>query len=321
MDLRGNVEVLTRSEIRGWAVDVDQPAAPVTVELVVNGRVVATARADEPRPDLALLGLGQGFFGFVLAVPAGTPLDLNLAQVRVAGIGTQLTGLREAARYEGVLEQISGTLITGWAWHSWLPLERVTVLVRDSQRIIGSVTADRARPDLLNVNMGDGRYGFEFELRVLPDWHRIDTSALLCTFEPTGDPLHDMRPGKARAPVSLTASRNFYSAKGPASVTPASAGVQVPTPTTLPPGLVSRPPVPPAQPAAAAAVAPAPAQPAAAAPEPSNWRTRRPQRPVNRPAAVQLVRVVQAPPAEKPLSPELLAAMRESLNFGEDDPF
>jgi hypothetical protein len=296
----------------------------VTVELLVNGRRVASARADEPRPDLALLGLGQGYFGFVLEVPAGTLLDLAQAEVRVAGTGTALSGLRESAKYEGVLEQISGTLITGWAWHSWLPLERVTVLIRDSQKIIGSVSADRARPDLVNVGMGDGRYGFEFELRVLPDWHRIDTSTLLCTFEPTGDPLHDMRAGKTRAPVSLTASRTFYSANSPAApaARPA-APIPGAAPTTLPPGLASRPPAA-ARPAVQQPVAakPAPPQAVEAPAEPSNWRTRRTPRPVvNRPAAVQVVRVVQAPPTAQPMNPELLAAMREALNFGEDDPF
>jgi hypothetical protein len=315
MDLRGNIESLTRAEIRGWAVDVDNPGAPVTVELFISGRRVASARADEPRPDLALLGLGQGFFGFALAVPAGSLLDLRLAEVRVAGTEITLAGMLEAARYEGVLEQISGTLITGWAWHSWLPQERVTVLIRDSQRIVGSIAADRARPDLLNVGMGDGRYGFEFELRTLPDWHRIDTASLLCTFEPTGDPLHDMRPGKARAPVSVTASRTLYSAKPstppPAAAAPAPGGIA----SVIPPGLISAPPRPQPQPVAQTAEAP---------PQQSPWRTRKAPRPAgNRPPAVQLVRMVQAPPAqpEKPMSPELLAAMREALNFGEDDPF
>lgn len=307
MNLRGNVEMLTRSEVRGWAVDLDQPTAPVAVELVVGGRRIAAARAIQPRPDLGTLGLASANIGFVLAVPAGTMFDLRLAEVRIVDSNAKLPGMAEAARYEGVLEQISGTLITGWAWHSWMPEERVDVLVRNSQTVIGRVTADRRRADLLAAGMGDGRYGFEFELRKLPDWHRIDTTALMCVFEPNGVPLHDLRPGMTRAPVLVNTSRTLYSAQTPGQ--PAA-----PAPAVVAPHAPPR-----------AIEAPA-AAPTAAQNRVSVWRARQAQRPAaNKPPPVQLVRFIQPPaivqaPPEKPLSPELLEAMRDALNFGDDEP-
>jgi hypothetical protein len=314
MNLRGNVEMLTRSEVRGWAVDLDQATTPVAIELIVGGRRIAAGRAVQPRQDLGTLGLSSVNIGFVLAVPAGTMFDLRLAEVRIVGTSAKLPGLAEAARYEGVLEQISGTLITGWAWHSWMPEERVDVLIRNSQTVLGRVTADRRRADLLAAGMGDGRYGFEFELRKLPDWHRIDTTALMCVFEPNGVPLQDLRPGMTRAPVLVNTSRTLYSAQAPD---------QPPAPAPAP-NAVAPPPVPFAQ--VSSAAAPAPAAPTEAQSRISAWRARKSQRPAaNRPPPVQLVRFIQPPapvqpPAEKPLSPELLEAMRDALNFGDDEP-
>lgn len=308
MNLRGNVEMLTRAEVRGWAVDLDQPTTPAAVELVVGGRRVAAARAVQPRPDLGALGLSSANIGFSLAVPAGTMFDLRLAEVRIVGANAKLPGMVEAARYEGVLEQISGTLITGWAWHAWMPEERVDVLIRNSQSIIGRITADRRRADLLGAGVGDGRYGFEFELRKLPDWHRIDTAALMCVFEPNGVPLHDLRPGMARAPVLVNTSRTLYSAQGPAQA-------EVAAPIPAPAAPISR---------ATDLLAPTPAE-SAATSRISTWRARKSRQPAqNRPAPIQLVKFIQQTPpapAEKPLSPDLLEAMRDALNFGEDDPF
>jgi hypothetical protein len=322
MNLRGNVEMLTRSEVRGWAVDLDQPTTPVAIELIVGGRRIAATRAVQPRPDLSTLGLSSVNIGFSLAVPAGTMFDLRLAEVRVVGMNAKLPGMIEAARYEGVLEQISGTLITGWAWHSWMPEERVDVLIRNSQNVIGRVTADRRRADLLAAGMGDGRYGFEFELRKLPDWHRIDTTALMCVFEPNGVPLHDLRPGMTRAPVLVNTSRTLYSAPAPAQ--PA-APAPAPAPSAIAPPPVAH--TLEMSTAAPVPAAPVPAAPTATQSRVSAWRARKSQRAAaNKPAPVQLVRFIQPPapvqpPAEKPLSPELLEAMRDALNFGEDDPF
>jgi hypothetical protein len=129
----------------------------------------------------------------------------------------------------------------------------------------------------------------------------------MCVFEPNGVPLHDLRPGMTRAPVLVNTSRTLYSAQAPG---------QPAAPAPAPP--------PPPQ-AIAAAPAPA-AAPTAAQSRVSAWRARKAQRTAaNRPPPVQLVRFIQPPapvqaPPEKPLSPELLEAMRDALNFGDDEP-
>jgi hypothetical protein len=64
--IQGCVEVVTASRIAGWAADRAAPEAPVAVELFVQGRRLAQARADRLRPDLVKAGIGGGRHGFEL---------------------------------------------------------------------------------------------------------------------------------------------------------------------------------------------------------------------------------------------------------------
>ena len=50
---RGGFEGLFGAALKGWAVDLKHPAAPVEVKIEAEGRVIATARTSEPRADLA----------------------------------------------------------------------------------------------------------------------------------------------------------------------------------------------------------------------------------------------------------------------------
>jgi MoaA/NifB/PqqE/SkfB family radical SAM enzyme len=71
----------------GWAADRSAPDRRLIVECVHEGRVLATAIANEPRDDLAQTGIGDGAYGFRFAPPPDLFLDLHdpLVQVRVQG--------------------------------------------------------------------------------------------------------------------------------------------------------------------------------------------------------------------------------------------
>ena len=59
--------------VGGWAQDVARPEAPVCLDVMVNGAVVAFAVANEYRADLVAVGIGDGQVGFDLG------LDVRLA--------------------------------------------------------------------------------------------------------------------------------------------------------------------------------------------------------------------------------------------------
>ena len=68
--VEGFVDGCVAGEIRGWALDPDQPNRRVHVVAVQGGQVVAEALADIWRPDLVQEGRGDGRHAFRLRLPA-----------------------------------------------------------------------------------------------------------------------------------------------------------------------------------------------------------------------------------------------------------
>ncbi|MHB2211434.1 Hint domain-containing protein [Methylobacterium sp. CM6257] len=64
------------TRVAGWAQDAAYPDAPVCLDIVVDGRIVAMTVAAEYRADIAAVGVGDGHHGF----------DLGLAMPLVTGV-------------------------------------------------------------------------------------------------------------------------------------------------------------------------------------------------------------------------------------------
>jgi glycosyltransferase involved in cell wall biosynthesis len=91
-DLRGYLDEATRTRIRGWAWNADDPDAALTLEVLDNDVVIARVRADRHRGDLAADGIGTGHHAFDLAIPGGlSPLTAHTIAVRQADGGPALT--------------------------------------------------------------------------------------------------------------------------------------------------------------------------------------------------------------------------------------
>lgn len=67
--LRGAVNLVDAGRVVGWAQDADVPDAPVRLEILVAGKVVAHALADRYREELRRAGVGSGRHGFEAALP------------------------------------------------------------------------------------------------------------------------------------------------------------------------------------------------------------------------------------------------------------
>lgn len=87
----GRQEETTCDTLRGWAWDRTQPDQPVYVQIFDGAQLLATVRADEPRPDLRAAGIGDGAHGFRYALPPtvrdGRPHEIR---VRIYAIGTAI---------------------------------------------------------------------------------------------------------------------------------------------------------------------------------------------------------------------------------------
>lgn len=63
------IEVASATELRGWAVDRADPGRVVTVDVLIDGLLFRTIRADLSRGDLERNGLSRGLGGLRLALP------------------------------------------------------------------------------------------------------------------------------------------------------------------------------------------------------------------------------------------------------------
>ena len=63
-ELTGYVDECTWDLLRGWARRADRPQERLTLELLVDGQVVQTTRADLPGEDLERAGIGDGRYRF-----------------------------------------------------------------------------------------------------------------------------------------------------------------------------------------------------------------------------------------------------------------
>jgi hypothetical protein len=109
-EVSGYVEAATNDRLLGWAWVPHTPGLRATVELRLGEEVIASAVADQPRPDLASNGIGDGRHAFALAVPE--PYRARAAELRVfakAGNGEAWPiGAPPAA--DGLTEQMTKVL-------------------------------------------------------------------------------------------------------------------------------------------------------------------------------------------------------------------
>ena len=100
--LRGRVEGFEAGEhdevrVWGWAQSLAYPDAPVCLEVLVDGAVVALGYAKAYRADLAAAGIGDGRHAFDVALPPALPGGAAVT-VRRAADGAMLGGMSEVAR-------------------------------------------------------------------------------------------------------------------------------------------------------------------------------------------------------------------------------
>ncbi|MFV3126358.1 glycosyltransferase family 92 protein [Niveispirillum sp. KHB5.9] len=67
--IRGHFDRIAGRDVCGWAWDPTAPLVPVTVQVLLNGQVVAAGIADHHRPDLEAACIGNGHHAFFIPLP------------------------------------------------------------------------------------------------------------------------------------------------------------------------------------------------------------------------------------------------------------
>lgn len=153
--------------IYGWAWDRHQPNTPINVDVYRDNVFVSTVAANQFRSDLLNAGKGNGYHAFFFA----TPPELrdgrtHTVRVQFAGTGVKLSGSPQSIKcglppsYEGWHDGADCNFIYGWGWDRNQPNTPISVDIYADGILIGTVTADRFRQDLLAAGKGNGYHGF-----------------------------------------------------------------------------------------------------------------------------------------------------------------
>jgi cephalosporin hydroxylase/glycosyltransferase involved in cell wall biosynthesis len=176
--LEGWVDGNDGHRVQGWAWYPARPDLTVSVEVLIDGKVMAAAEADGYRGDLMDLGKRDGFCGFVIPLEVEDPLKPRTVQVEVrVKEGAKLPGgvfslqvtprlttlpaaLSDAAGAVGFFEQFGPDVLSGWIRRPKNPSPPATIELWEAGERIFTFTADIWRADLEEQNQGDGRWGF-----------------------------------------------------------------------------------------------------------------------------------------------------------------
>ena len=175
MALRGRIDDVRQGVLRGWLWDPDRPDARLNATLWLDGASFGTQRADLPRADLEQAGFGDGGWGVAFALPiaaqdgAAHDITLEAEQDGFTILVDQLSLVipRRLHMLRGRAERVRGAEGLGWAFDSGRPEQPVMVELLHEGRVLARQPANRPRPDLARLRIGDGRHGFAFNLAAL----------------------------------------------------------------------------------------------------------------------------------------------------------
>lgn len=168
--LVGLLDSVSNEEVRGWAVDLDDPGRPVALELRIDGVPAGQFSADGARPDLLAVGFGNGGGGIVASLPPADPAveDREIA-VLLAGTETHLANspvrVRTRPKLLGFFDTFHGMSVHGWAHDPANPDQPVTVeVVAADGRVLGRAEANKFRGDLLDAGIARGLCAFQIDV-------------------------------------------------------------------------------------------------------------------------------------------------------------
>jgi autotransporter passenger strand-loop-strand repeat protein len=179
--LLGYLDKVDRGLIAGWARSEASPDGRVALRVLDNDMVIAEVVADLHRGDLEAKGIGDGRFGFRISIDGGlSPLVRHVIRVQRAADGADLpnspwvvaatpltltvpAASRTPARgvLRGALDMATREQIAGWAQDGAAPETPVALQILDNGMTIAHLLANRARADLAEAGIGNGRHSFD----------------------------------------------------------------------------------------------------------------------------------------------------------------
>lgn len=186
---RGSLDTLATQPghlvIRGWAIDWDEPTAPVTVNVVIDG-LATKLTADQYRKGIAdTRPAAGGYHGFGATLPLAQGVHTVCVNTRNIGYGTDNTfGCRELTlndspkgALESVVQSAGALKVTGWTFDNDAPTTPLTVTI-NVDGVAHSVLANTARTDIAARYPDAGaNHGFVASYKLAEGSHTVCVTA------------------------------------------------------------------------------------------------------------------------------------------------
>lgn len=181
MPVRGRIERVSDGSLIGWAGDKSAPNLSLNLDLMVDGRGVATILANQKRGDLQRAGFGEGMHGFEWPLPLGLMdgtehhFAIHLAGTADAPPLAEAILLTELPRprLQGKIERYEDGRLVGWVWDRAAPSVNIGVELLIGGEVVAKAVANQFRRDLQAHAIGIGDHGFSFEVKDVPDGVRV----------------------------------------------------------------------------------------------------------------------------------------------------
>lgn len=177
--------------VSGWALDLADPSAEVSVSVRADGVLLGTAIANKFREDLktAGVGLGHGKYAFGFHLPAafrpaaGFRLSVEVeGRNELAGSPITVDHLPDDS-ITGHVDGCDDGIVYGWAFVSQDPEQAVSVAIEHEGQVLGIVPANAFRDDLRQACLGLGRGQHGFLMPIPPGIRALKTYTLTARVE------------------------------------------------------------------------------------------------------------------------------------------
>ena len=157
----GIIDIATLTHSQGWVYDPHLRDTPVPIQLVVDGKVVATSTGNTSRPDIAVAFNGNGNHGYSVdyaSLGPGTH-TVQLKEVNSNNTTTTLATQTLADHVVGSVDIANSSTIAGWAFDPFAPSTPIQVVVNLDGTDYPAISANQSRPDLSGV-LPDPNHGY-----------------------------------------------------------------------------------------------------------------------------------------------------------------
>lgn len=163
--LTGYLDLCTRDELAGWAIDPASPYQYIRLDILQDGTLIDSITADAFRADLITKGR-EGYCAFQWFWPETPPhegcqIDIQEAETQRPLLNTPVIIPPLPSALEGCIDLTNRHKIAGWVRDRLNPHRTVWLTLHINGHATQRIPANRFRHDLREAGLDHGRYGFE----------------------------------------------------------------------------------------------------------------------------------------------------------------